>query len=265
MNGIARAFASELLKLRSLRRIGLLCFSGVAALAAVITVATAGSDAFQGPANNFDLTLEEITGSGGLGHALSGASTLIGVVALSLTAWGWGQEYSNRTLQGLLVRLPRKLSLLAGKLGATLALVAVGIAIGVLVAAAAAAITAVAQGFDTGEWWTAGGLSDAAWTGMRVILSGMAWSVGGACLAVLLRSPVAAIGVGLAYALPLETLFTQAVDGAERWMPGSLLNAFVLGGDQGIGLGRSALVAAVEIAILAAVTAWVFTRRVDDA
>lgn len=265
MTGVRRAFMSELLKLRPLQRIGAVCFSAVAALAAVITVATAGSDSFQGPGNNFNLTREQITGTEGLGHALSGASTLVGVVALSLTAWAWGQEYSNRTLQGLLVRLPRKLVLLTGKLGATLSLVAIGIVIATFVSVGAAAATAITQGFDTSAWWTAAGLADAAWTAIRVILSGIAWSIGGACLAVLLRSPVSAIGVGLAYALPLETLFTQAVENADRWMPGSLLNTFVLGGDQGTGLARAGLVAAAEIAILAIVTATVFVRRVDDA
>jgi len=64
----------------------------------------------------------------------------------------------------------------------------------------------------------------------NLLLATLGWGLLGALLALLLRSPAPAVGVGLAYAIPFEELVTAAWSSGERWLPGQLLGVLADGG-----------------------------------
>jgi len=76
-----------------------------------------------------------------------------------------------------------------------------------------------------------------------------------------LRSPVAAIGVGVAYALPFEAILSSTIGGIDRFLPGQLLLVLAAGGDHAISYGATTLTLAVYGAVGVAVAGTLFVRR----
>src|SRR5207248_11138620 len=83
----------------------------------------------------------------------------------------------------------------------------------------------------------------------------------GMILGVIIRSPVAAVVVGLAYILPLENIFAAVISGSDHWLPGQLLTAVSRGGDGSLHYAGSLTKIAIYLAaaLLAAIA--LFTRR----
>jgi ABC-2 type transport system permease protein len=80
---------------------------------------------------------------------------------------------------------------------------------------------------------------------------------GGAAAAV----PAAAVGVGLAYALPFELLVTSAWKTGQRWLPGQLLGTLAQGGAATVTYGRAGLLLAVYGVVAVAAGTALFARR----
>jgi ABC-2 type transport system permease protein len=256
---VSRAFSSEILKARPLRRVAPALLMALTALAASLTVATAGDENTGArPGAGSGVTADSIASSAGLGQALAGAADLVGAAALCLAAWIFGQEFTNRTLPGLFIRMPRRIPFLAGKLAAVVAMVMAAALAACVVGVCLAAATAASEGIDTSPWWSGEGWAETLAAAGRLILVAGAWATLGACLALVLRAPAPAIGLGLVYALPGELLLTAAWSGGEDWLPGSLLGKVADGGDS---LGRAALIVALEIAVLMGVSVATFLKR----
>jgi hypothetical protein len=98
--------ASEWLKLRRPGMLGALA-AGTFALCVgtVVAVATAGSSS-RGMRGATRPTVSELTSGHGLADALGVSSTLMGVVALAVSAAAWASEYTHGTLRHLLVWNP---------------------------------------------------------------------------------------------------------------------------------------------------------------
>jgi len=80
-------------------------------------------------------------------------------------------------------------------------------------------------------------------------------------LGVVLRAPVAAVGAGVAYALPVESILAGAIDGADAVRPGRLLTAIAAGGTGDVGYGQAVATFAVWALLLAAIAGWAFRIR----
>jgi hypothetical protein len=258
-----RAFRSEWLKLR---RPGMALAAGVivtlGALSTAITI-TAAQDAparLAGPGGSRP-TLHELAAADGLARTLERTATLLGVVALGIFAIAVAAEYSQGTLRNLLVRQPRRLRLLAGKLLATASFVTIAVVVALGTAAAIGFVLAAGRGIDTGAWTTATGLQALASGAGDLVLATLGWGVLGAALGIVLRSPAPAVGVGVAYALPLEAILTAAWDQGARWLPGQLLWALATGGTADVTYARAAALLAVYLAIALATAATLFARR----
>lgn len=83
----------------------------------------------------------------------------------------------------------------------------------------------------------------------------------GAALAVLVRSPVAAIGAGVAWLLPVESILSGAISSADRWLPGQLLGTLAEGGGSDVSFTQVLLVLGLYTAALALVCARCFQAR----
>lgn len=132
-------------------------------------------------------------------------------------------------------------------------------------AVVAALAVAPSQGIDTADWTTSSGFADMASAAANTALAMAGYGTVGAALAILLCTPVAAIGVGLAWLIPGEAILSGAIEGADRWLPGQLLAAVIEGGNDTVAYGTALLTLAAYLFMTATCCAWLFRRpRLDD-
>jgi ABC-2 type transport system permease protein len=259
---VTRSFASEWVKLR--RRGMLYAAALVAAVTTLVTgvsIATASEGRGHGLRPEASLTLDTLAASEGFAQALGTASTIIGAVLLSVFAFAVASEFSHGTLRNLLVREPRRVRLIAGKLLALASFAAIVVTAASIVAVPAAIVSAAAVDIESSAWLSAEGVSDSAAAVALLLGATLGWGLLGAFLGLLLRSPTTAIAAGLAYALPVENLLNAAWDDVAGWLPGQLLNALAAGGNDEASLGRAALLLTAYATAALAVTTVSFSRR----
>jgi ABC-2 type transport system permease protein len=260
---MTRSFLSEWVKLRRPGMIlgGAGTIVGFAILTVVLSLTTASATPTdQGPGGE-GVTLAQLATADGLASILASAATFIGVVALSVFAMSIASEYSQGTLRNLLVRQPRRVRLLAGKLVALASFSTIAVAVAGVAAVATALIVAPTQDISTSAWFTSAGWTALAGGLGNLLLATLGWGLVGALLALVLRAPAAAVGVGLAWALPGELLVTAAWADGARWLPGQLLDALAQGGTAAVTYGSAGLLLALYGVVAVAAGTALFTRR----
>lgn len=254
-----RTFQAELVKL--LRR-RVIVPTALIALAfavggAAIVLAAAKPAAQAAPGTP---TIEALSRSGGGTHvfrlATSFAGTFLFVVFCGVTA----AEFSRGTVRTMLLRQPRRVPLLAGRLAAMLTFAAVTLAATEAVMWVAARLFAPGQSVATGAWTSL----DAVGAGLGDYAAVLVWITGyavlGTTVGVLLRSVPLALGVGIAWAGPIEHLVQNAWSPATRLFPGLLLEAFVAGGTPDVSAGRALLTVSLYVIVGAVAASAVFSR-----
>ncbi len=255
------AFLSELLKLR---RRGLLLgggglLLGFTALFTVLGIENASKH--PGTGRGLHISIAELSKPDGLVHGITRAGTLMGIVMLGIFAAAFGTEYSTGMLRNLLVREPRRVKFLAGKY---LALLVFGVAI-ILVACIVSIVLALAlapgKGIDTSAWTSSTGLADT-WSAVwHLVVASLGYGTLGAALAVIFRSPVAALAIGVAWLLPAEAILSALWSNGQDWLPGQLLSNLVSGGSSSVSLARTGLTLVVYWVIVVVGTSALFSRR----
>jgi ABC-type transport system involved in multi-copper enzyme maturation permease subunit len=261
------AFGSEWVKLR--RRSMLLWGLGggltFALFATVLTIENARSTLPVGKGGGgklgFRVTDTQLAQPDGLVHGVVNVSSFIGIVALCLFAGAVASEYSQGTLRNLLVRQPRRVRLLSGKFLAIALFFAIAVVIAMAASSGVAFALAPAKGISTSAWTSSTGLSDLGQALLHLLLASIGYGVLGTALAVVLRSPAAAIALGVAYVLPVEAIIKQLWDSGERWLPGQLLSALAHGGTQSVSYSSAVETLAVYIVVAAAGTLALFKWR----
>jgi ABC-2 type transport system permease protein len=233
----------------------------VAVLGAVLGVATAGAQSTSGPRAGDAISLADLRSAHGLAQALGQSTTLLGVVALCLGAAALASEFSTGTIRNLLGREPRRLRLLSGMTVGVLSFVAVITVIALGVATLVAMAIASGKGVPTAAWFGSAGLENLGRTTGNLVVSTLGFGLLGAVLGVLLRSPVAAIGAGVAYALPVEAILSSTVGGIDRFLPGQLLQVVAAGGQPSLPYATAAVTLLIYGVVAAAVTGLLFARR----
>ena len=233
----------------------------VAVLGAVLGVAAAGSRDTTGPRAGDALSLAQLHSSSGLARALGQSTMLVGVVGLCIGAAALASEYSTGTLRNLLVREPRRLRLLGGMALGVLGFIAAATVVALLAGSAAALAVASTKGIDTAAWFSGAGLGHLGRAGLDLVLSTLGFGLIGIFLGVLLRSPVAAIGVGVAYALPVEAILSSTVNGIDRFLPGQLLGVLAAGGTHSISYAAAAGTLALYGVVAIVAAGALFWRR----
>jgi ABC-2 type transport system permease protein len=255
---IVAAFRSEWVKLK---RPNLLVgtYAGLALAASLFAILLFA----QAPATGGgDLpSLAQLAQPNGLIHGVNRAAVLLGVVAFGIAATQIASEYSLGTLRQLLVRQPRRATLLAGKFGAVLAFMLGAVVFASLVATVAAFVMAHARHVPTGAWTSGAGITDLTRALGELLLATMGFTVFGLVVGLLFRSSVIAIIVGFAYLLPFEAVVTRIVPGTASWLPGQLLQAVATGGQEVAGLARALILSAVYLVVAGLVATVVFVRK----
>lgn len=254
-----RAYRAELVKL--LRRrvlLGTALVSVVFALGASAVVLAAADGP---PVPGRTRTAADLSVAGGGTDVFRLAVAFAGTFVFVVVAGAVAAEFARGTFRTMLLRQPRRVRLLAGKLAALLTYAAAALAVTEALTWLAARAQAGGAGVDTSAWTTGAALGAAVADLGAVVLWVTGYAVLGTALAVLLRSVPVTLAVGIAWAGPLEHLVQDAWEPASRAFPGLLLEAFVAGGTPQVSAGRALATVAAYATVAAAVAATVFARR----
>jgi len=243
------AFHAELIKLRRPRVLASAAALALGfALTASLAVLLSAGDG---------VAVADLEAPGGGTQALAMGAPFTGILVFVLFIAAIATEFSQGTFRTLLLRQPRRLALLAGKMGALLAFAAGVLALALAGSFLVSLAVAPSQGVATGAWLSGEGLGAAAGDYVRVLAGWCAWGTLGMALAVGVRSVPIALGIGIAWSGPFEHLLADVWAAAQDWFPGLLLEDLA----EGDAAARTPLVLAVYLALAAGASALALHRR----
>jgi ABC-type transport system involved in multi-copper enzyme maturation permease subunit len=254
-------FKAELLKLRR-RRVAVavivsaLAFAAVASTAVFVSATDAGASPSQRGA-----TVESLGQAGGATEAFAIGASFAGILVFVLFIANIAGEFSQGTFRTLLMRQPRRVGVLAGKMAALLVFAAVALALAELLTVVASTAIAPTQDVSTASWFGIDGLGAAAGDYATAMFGVAAWASLGMALAVFVRSIPVALGIGIVWSGPLEHLLEDGWAAASQWFPGLLLEALAAGGTADVSATRALVLVAVYVAAAVSAAAIVFSRR----
>jgi ABC-type transport system involved in multi-copper enzyme maturation permease subunit len=262
---IRSAFASEKLKLKRRSMVlgvfgPLIVFSMVSASFSLTRSDRAARLQALFPDEVF-LTRQALSAPDGLSLMLGETATFGGFLVAAVAASVFASEYGLGTLRNLLARNPRRVPVFLGKFLGILDFLFLARALAVLASVATAYLVSFAVNIPSGRWTTGDGLVALSSTALNILLSSAAWAALGALSAVIFRTPSVAVGVVLAYALPVENLITSYWEEADRWLPGQLIRSIALGGSNISSYQRSLVLVGIYSAVAMAVSLMLFHRR----
>jgi hypothetical protein len=161
----------------------------------------------------------------------------------------------------MLLRQPRRVSLLAGKLAAILTFGGATLAVAEGTTWLAARVLAPGHHIATASWTSLSGVGAAASDFAAVLVWITGYAVLGTMVAVLLRSVPLALGVGIAWAGPVEHIIQNSWAAAAKFFPGLLLEAFAAGGTSEVSASRALLSVVAYTVVAAIIASVVFSRR----
>lgn len=255
------AFSSEWTKLK--RKTLLFSTFGGLAIAASAAVILLFSQAPATGAGGGLPSLQTLTRPNGLIVGVDRFIFLLGIVAFGIAAAQTASEYSLGTLRQLLVRQPRRVRLLMGKMLAVVSFMVLATAFAAVVAFGAANLMASSRGAPTSAWYTGTGFSDLLAALGRMELAVIGYVILGLVVGQLLRSAVASVIVGFAWMIAVENILTRIVPSTAKWLPGLSLSAVAANGsaDTGVSFGRGLAVAGVYIVVAVVAAMVTFSRR----
>jgi ABC-2 type transport system permease protein len=254
------ALRSELVKLRRRRvlivtAVTTLVFS-VGSAAIVLASASGRAD----PSGR-GLTFAELADAGGGSEVFTTAVSFAGTFLFVVFVGAVAVEFSRGTFRTMLLHEPRRLRLLSGKMAGLLVFAAVVLAVAEIITWITARLLAPSQDVATGAWVSAAALDDALTDYASVLYWVTGYAVLGMMVAVLVRSVPLALGIGIAWAGPVEHILQDAWSTAERIFPGLLLEEFVAGGTSEVSASRAFLTVTAYVLIAAIIAATSFARR----
>ena len=176
MTMIWAAFTSEWTKLKR-KTLFLSTFLGLAAAASLLVV----------------LMFSQATSNGGI-----------------VTLHQLASEYSLGTLRQLLVRQPRRATLLAGKMLGVISFLVAALCFAAVIALIVAVLAAQSRGVSTHAWFTGTGLSDMFRELGDLALATVGYSVLGMAVGQFVRSAVFAVIIGFAWLIAVENTSSSA-------------------------------------------------------
>lgn len=197
----------------------------------------------------------------GLTLGFGNAGSLLGVVALCIFAAQMAQEYSLGTMRNLLVRQPRRITLLTGKYLAMASFAALLVVVSAVVSVATSYIWANGKHIDTTLWGTSAAYHSLALTFINVLIATLGYGTIGIFLGILLRSPISSISIGLAWLLVVEGIMAAVFTSSRKWLPGQLLSIVAAGGDSTVNYSRALTTALIFLALALTAIGILFKRR----
>lgn len=260
---MTRAFRSELIKLRrpGIIAVAIGVLSAFAILGTildfVVAKETSDGSGFSAP----DVTLSTLTSAGGLTVGFSTAVSFVGLLIFVVFMASTTSEYAQGTFRSMLTRQPGRGSLLAGKYLGLVAFTGAALLVAEVVGAVTAVITARVRGVSTSHWFGLAGLQHAASDFGNAMLATILFGAAGMGLALLLRSTLLTLGVGIAWVGPIEHITQLSWSDAGRWFPGLLFDSVAAGGTADTSYQRAVLLSVAMAVVVGIAAAASFLRR----
>jgi ABC-2 type transport system permease protein len=254
------ALRSELVKLRRRRVLILtalltLAFSVGSAALIVTSAERTGNPRGRG------VTFASLADAGGGTEVFTTAVSFAGTFLFVVFVGAVAVEFSRGTFRTMLLHQPRRLRLLAGKMTGLLLFAAFILAASEALTWLSARLLAPSRGVPTADWISFRALGDAFTDYASVLFWVSGYALLGMTIAVLVRSVPLALGIGIAWAGPVEHILQDAWSPVNRYFPGLLLEAFVAGGTSEVSASRALLTVVVYVGIAVAIAATTFARR----
>jgi hypothetical protein len=252
------AFTSEWTKLKR-KTLLLSTFLGLAAAASLFVILIFS----QAPATGHGglPSLQELARPNGLIVGVDRATMLLGIVAFGIAAAQTASEYSLGTLRQLLVRQPRRVTLLVGKMLGVITFLLLAFVIAAVVAFVVAVVAMHARHGSTTAWFNGTGLTDLFRALGNISLSVVGYTILGLVIGLFVRSAVFAVILGFAWMIAIENIITRIVPSTEKWLPGMALEAVSTGGGEGVNYSHGLIVGAVYLVVAIAAAALTFARQ----
>jgi ABC-type transport system involved in multi-copper enzyme maturation permease subunit len=178
-----------------------------------------------------------------------------------LAAATLGADYSLGTWRPLLVRHPRRATLLAGKVLAFSVLAAGALATTWIAAFVTSYVGAHMRGVSTSQWFGMAGIRAAGAAYLKAVFICTAWQLIGSAIAVLTRSVTIAVVAIVVWAVPVERIVGSSVTAAPHWLPGLLLEALSVSDTKTGTTGHVLLVVTAVAVVLSVLALLDFVRR----
>jgi ABC-2 type transport system permease protein len=258
------AVRSELTRLRQPRLLltwfGLMALFTMLVNTIMVTFVSGGGSLPPGAPGVAFPTLAEMESPSGLMAGLAAASNMFGIVTLSFWAVVTATDYGSGLIRLLVAAEPRRWPLLAGKVVALVIVTAAATTVAAIVNIFAVMPAAQAAGISTTAWGTdLIAVIAGAWTNLFLALC--VWGVLGLVIAVLTRSAVVAISIGVGYVLVVESLVKMVKDAPTDWLLGTTLGAVAAGGTATTAYGTALALALGYVTLGLILAGVVFVRR----
>jgi ABC-2 type transport system permease protein len=194
-------------------------------------------------------------------YGFSSIGGLLGIIVLCVFAAQMAQEYTYGTLRNLLVRQPRRITLLLGKFSAMKVFALIFSIINMMVSIAISYYLSDQAKVNTELWFTSEGWSAIAHTFVNVYISIVFYAVIGIALGILLKSPISSISIALVWLLILENLIGAVKPVTLNWMPGYQLATIATGGSEEITYSHALILGSSFVFIALLISTVIFTKR----
>jgi ABC-2 type transport system permease protein len=232
------------------------------AFAVITTLATfLSAEPAPGSPEGRGATLDSLAEPGGGTEAFSLGIGFVGLLVLVAFSARLAGEFSHGTLRTMLMKEPRRLRLVLGKLTALMAFMAAVLLLAEALSFAASVLIAPSQDVDTANWYSLDAIGEAGGDYAAALAGTSAWALYGMTLALLLRSVAIAVGVGVAWAGPLEHITAESWQAAERWFPGLQLETLAAGGTSDLSYERALLLTGIYATLAVAAGLLTLSRR----
>jgi ABC-2 type transport system permease protein len=254
------ALRSEFVKLRRRRvlivtAVTTLIFSIGSAAIVLVSASSTANPAGRG------VTFASLAEAGGGTEVFTTAVSFAGTFLFVVFVGAVAVEFSRGTFRTMLLHEPRRMRLLAGKMAGLLLFAAAVLAAAEVTTWVAARVLAPSQDIATGEWVSGAALGDALADYASVLFWITGYALLGMMVGVLVRSVPLALGIGIAWAGPVEHIVQDAWTASERLFPGLLLEQFVAGGTSEVSASRAFVSITAYVLIAVAIAATSFARR----
>jgi ABC-2 type transport system permease protein len=250
---------------RKLRRPTLLIGTFVAALffnGLITSFVYLMIDSPQGNSDRGRTVGREILGlASGSTYGFASIGGLLGIIILCVFAAQTAQEYTYGTLRNLLVRQPRRLTLLMGKYAAMKSFALIFAIVNLVVSIAISYYLSDRARVSTDLWFSADGWSSIAHTFINVYISIVFYAVIGIALGILLKSPISSISIALVWLLILENLIGAVKPVTLEWTPGNQLATIAMGGSEEISYSHALTLGTSYVFLALLVSSFIFAKR----
>ena len=207
------------------------------------------------------ITRETLALPNGLYSGFTNFASILGTIAISAFAAQTALEYTNGTLRNLLVRQPKRFTMLVGKDVSICSFALLTVLISAIGSIGISILLAPTKDIDTSAWFSEESFRLLYSNIGNVYLSAIAYGTMGMAVGIILRSPVSSISISLAWILILEGILSFTVDGLDKWLSGQLMSLIAESNGSDISYTYAVVGSGIYLLLFGGIATTLFVRR----